>query len=61
MNFVDTAASYGPNVSENLIREALHRYRGMLVATKGALNDQGQIYGYRMGGRRFFAPTCKKA
>jgi pyridoxine 4-dehydrogenase len=41
VNFVDTAASYGPNVSENLIREALHPYRGMLVATKGGLERPG--------------------
>ncbi len=41
VNFVDTAASYGPDVSENLIREALHPYRGMLVATKGGLERPG--------------------
>ncbi|WP_213773753.1 aldo/keto reductase [Bradyrhizobium sp. dw_78] len=41
VNFVDTAASYGPDVSENLIREALHPYRGMLIATKGGLERPG--------------------
>lgn len=41
MNFVDPAASYGPDVSENLIRETLHPYRGMLVATKGGLERPG--------------------
>src|ERR1700761_3369403 len=41
VNFVDTAASYGPDVSENLIREALHPYNGMLVATKGGLERPG--------------------
>lgn len=36
VNFVDTADSYGPDVSEPLIREALHPYRdGTVVATKG--------------------------
>jgi len=35
VNFVDTADSYGPDVSEELIREALHPYRGMLITTKG--------------------------
>src|ERR1700734_1318698 len=41
VNFVDTAASYGPDVSENLIREALHPYKGMLVATKAGLERPG--------------------
>jgi pyridoxine 4-dehydrogenase len=34
VNFVDTANSYGPDVSERLIRKALHPYDGMLIATK---------------------------
>jgi pyridoxine 4-dehydrogenase len=37
VNFIDTADSYGPFVSETLIREALHPYTGLLIATKGAL------------------------
>jgi pyridoxine 4-dehydrogenase len=41
VNFVDTAASYGPDVSEKLVREALHPYKGMLVATKGGLDRPG--------------------
>ena len=41
VNFVDTADSYGPNVSEELIREALHPYPGMLVATKGGFTRPG--------------------
>jgi len=41
VNFVDTAASYGPDVSEKLIREALYPYKGMLVATKGGLERPG--------------------
>jgi len=41
VNFIDTADSYGPYVSEMLIREALHPYRGMLVATKGGLVRTG--------------------
>ena len=41
VNFVDTADSYGPYVSEDLIREALHPYRGMLIATKGGLVRTG--------------------
>jgi pyridoxine 4-dehydrogenase len=41
VNFVDTADSYGPNVSEELIAEALAPYRGMLVATKAGLTRSG--------------------
>jgi pyridoxine 4-dehydrogenase len=42
VNFIDTADSYGPNVSEELIREALHPYSAdMLIATKGGLTRTG--------------------
>jgi aryl-alcohol dehydrogenase-like predicted oxidoreductase len=42
VNFIDTADSYGPNVSEELIREALHPYaEGMVVATKAGLARTG--------------------
>jgi len=37
INFVDTADSYGPDVSEQLIRETLYPYDGMLIATKAGL------------------------
>ncbi|MDE3061379.1 MAG: aldo/keto reductase, partial [Pseudomonadota bacterium] len=35
VNFIDTADSYGPETSENLLCEALHPYKGLLIATKG--------------------------
>src|ERR1700709_1084873 len=41
VDFIDTADSYGPAVSEELIREALHPYEGMLIATKGGFTRQG--------------------
>jgi len=41
IDFIDTADSYGPEVSENLIREALHPYQGLLIATKGGLTRSG--------------------
>ena len=41
VDFIDTADSYGPNVSEELIREALAPYRGVHVATKGGLVRPG--------------------
>jgi pyridoxine 4-dehydrogenase len=41
VNFIDTADSYGPFVSEDLIREALHPYDGLVVATKGGYTRHG--------------------
>lgn len=41
INFIDTADSYGPYISEDLIREALHPYPGMVIATKGGLVRHG--------------------
>src|SRR5262245_4004861 len=41
VTFIDTADSYGPDVSERLIREALHPYRGLLIATKAGLTRPG--------------------
>src|SRR5215472_15175063 len=36
VNFIDTADAYGPEVSERLIKEALHPYPpGLVIATKG--------------------------
>lgn len=41
INFIDTADSYGPDVSEELIREALHPYGEIVIATKGGLTRTG--------------------
>jgi pyridoxine 4-dehydrogenase len=41
VNFIDTADSYGPFVSEDLIAEALAPYPDMLIATKGGLTRNG--------------------
>ncbi len=41
VNFIDTADSYGPFVSEKLIAEALYPYDGLLIATKGGLARLG--------------------
>jgi pyridoxine 4-dehydrogenase len=44
VTFIDTADSYGPEVSENLIREALHDGRGygdVVIATKGGFTRSG--------------------
>jgi pyridoxine 4-dehydrogenase len=41
VDFIDTADSYGPFVSEELIREALHPYDDVTIATKGGLFRPG--------------------
>jgi pyridoxine 4-dehydrogenase len=42
VNFIDTADSYGPEVSEELIAEALHPYPDdLVIATKGGLTRSG--------------------
>jgi pyridoxine 4-dehydrogenase len=42
VNFIDTADSYGPGVSEELIAEALYPYpKGLVVATKGGWKRPG--------------------
>jgi aryl-alcohol dehydrogenase-like predicted oxidoreductase len=42
VNLIDTADSYGPEVSERLIAEALHPYpKGLVIATKGGLTRSG--------------------
>lgn len=42
VNFIDTADSYGPDVSEDIIAEALHPYPSdLVIATKGGLRRTG--------------------
>lgn len=41
VNFIDTADAYGPDVSEELIHDALYPYDGLVIATKGGLTRQG--------------------
>lgn len=41
VDFIDTADSYGPRVSEELIREALHPYDGVVIATKAGFTRSG--------------------
>jgi aryl-alcohol dehydrogenase-like predicted oxidoreductase len=42
IDFIDTADAYGPDVSEQLICEALHPYSNIVVATKGGLVRGGR-------------------
>jgi pyridoxine 4-dehydrogenase len=41
VNFIDTADSYGPDVSEQLIHKALYPYDGLLIATKAGFTRSG--------------------
>src|SRR5689334_18360338 len=42
VDFIDTADSYGPNVSEEIIAEALHPYpAGLVIATKAGFERTG--------------------
>lgn len=57
VNFIDTADSYGPFVSEDLIAEALWPYGGMLIATKGGLTRPGPNV-WRPVGRPEYLRQC---
>jgi len=48
INLIDTADSYGPYVSEELIREALHPYpAGLVIATSTCFNYTASILKFR--------------
>jgi pyridoxine 4-dehydrogenase len=50
VNFIDTADSYGPDVSEQLIGSTLYPYpKGLVIATKAGLTRQGPTSGSRTG------------
>ncbi|HVA74714.1 MAG TPA: aldo/keto reductase [Acidimicrobiales bacterium] len=50
VDFIDTADSYGPYVSEDLIREALHPYpAGLVIATKAGLTRTGPNQWHAVG------------
>ncbi len=57
IDFIDTADSYGPFVSEDLIREALHPYDRLVIATKGALTRHGPNI-WRVLGRPEYLRQC---
>jgi len=57
IDLIDTADSYGPFVSEDLIREALHPYQGLVIATKGALTRHGPDI-WRVVGRPEYLRQC---
>ena len=60
VNLIDTADSYGPEVSENLIAEALHPYPDdLVIATKGSLRADGPGQWGRDGRPEHLREACE--
>lgn len=60
VDFIDTADSYGPVVSEQLIRKALHPYpEGMVIATKAGLTRQGPDQWLPVGRPEYLRQQCE--
>ena len=60
VNFIDTADSYGPEVSEALIAEALHPYEyDLVIATKAGLTRQGPDQWLPVGRPEYLRQQCE--
>jgi aryl-alcohol dehydrogenase-like predicted oxidoreductase len=60
VNLIDTADSYGPHISEQLIAEALHPYPdGLVIATKGGLERTGPGEWPRNGRPEHLRTACE--
>jgi aryl-alcohol dehydrogenase-like predicted oxidoreductase len=59
VDFIDTADSYGPTVSEELIYAALHPYGDVLVATKAGLLRTGPGRWYPCGRPEYLRQQCE--
>jgi aryl-alcohol dehydrogenase-like predicted oxidoreductase len=60
VDLIDTADSYGPHISEQLIAEALHPYpAGLLIATKGGLERTGPGEWPRNGQPEHLREACE--
>jgi aryl-alcohol dehydrogenase-like predicted oxidoreductase len=60
VDFIDTADSYGPFVSEQLIAEALHPYpEGLVIATKGGLTRAGPDDWRPVGRPEYIRQQCE--
>jgi pyridoxine 4-dehydrogenase len=59
VNFIDTADSYGPNVSEELIAEALHPYGDVVIATKAGLTRTGPGVWIPVGRPEYLRQQCE--
>lgn len=61
VDFIDTADAYGPEISEDLLREALHPYDGLLIATKGGLTRSGPNRWTPKGDPDYLISAAKKS
>jgi pyridoxine 4-dehydrogenase len=60
VDFIDTADSYGPFISEELIAEALHPYpEGLVIATKGGLTRAGPDDWRPVGRPEYLRQQCE--
>jgi pyridoxine 4-dehydrogenase len=62
VNFIDTADSYGPYLSEDIIREALHPYsshQGLVIATKAGLLRTGPDIWIPLGNPSYLRQECE--
>ncbi len=59
INLIDTADSYGPGVSEELIADVLHPYEGLTIATKGGLERTGPGEWPRNGHPAYLRQACE--
>src|SRR4030088_2284274 len=60
VNLIDTADSYGPYISEELIREALHPYdEGLVIATKAGLLRTGPGQWFPCGRPEYLRQQCE--
>jgi pyridoxine 4-dehydrogenase len=60
INFIDTADSYGPGVSEEVIAEALHPYpTGLVIATKGGYARPGSNQWVENGKPEYLRSACE--
>lgn len=60
INFIDTADAYGPNVSEEIIAEALHPYpANLVIATKGGFERTGPDHWVENGKPEHLRSACE--
>jgi pyridoxine 4-dehydrogenase len=59
VNFIDTADSYGPYISEDIIREALYPYDGLVIATKAGFLRTGPDIWIEMGYPSYLRQECE--
>jgi aryl-alcohol dehydrogenase-like predicted oxidoreductase len=61
IDLIDTADAYVPDISEDLIREALHPYDKLLIATKGGLTRSGPNQWTPKGDPQYLIQAAKKS